>query len=69
MNYLDDDPIGKHNKIHLQTSYESYEVCRLMVTNGSSYDSDLLTKDTDDIRGLLIVCDHTKQRKTEMTNQ
>ena len=32
----------------------SYEVCRLMVTNETSYDSVVLLKDTEVIRGLPI---------------
>ena len=35
---------------------ESYEVCGLMVTNETSYDSVVLTKDSRVIRGLQIDC-------------
>ena len=43
-------------------------MCRLMVTNETSYDSGVLTKDTGVIRDFLIVGDQGKLRKTELTN-
>ena len=48
--YLDGDPIGIPRIIHRQTSY--YYVMLRPVTNETSYDSVVLTKDTGVIRSL-----------------
>ena len=47
---------------------ESYEICRLMVTNETSYDAVVLTKDTGVIRGLPIDGEISGRRKDFMIN-
>ena len=52
-------PNGDHRQIRMipkssRRIPESCEVCQLMVTNETSNDSVVLTKDTGIIRGLLI---------------
>ena len=67
------DPIGKsrmtlrqisRDSVVLTKEPESYEICRLTVTNEMSYDSVGLTKDTGVIRSWPIDCiNNEKQRK------
>ena len=65
----DGDPVGKQRMIHRQTSYdhvvltESYEVCRLIVTNETSYDSVVLTKDIGSYEACRLMVTNEKQRK------
>ena len=59
--------------IQRQTSYdhvaltESYEVCRLMVTNETSYDSVVLTKDIGSYEACPMKS-REKNEQTELTN-
>ena len=61
--------------IHRQTSFdsilltESYKVCRLMVTNETSYDSVVLMKDTPESYEVCrLMVTNEKQRKAVMTS-
>ena len=67
---LFDSSANPHDSVVLTKYTESYEVCQLMVTNGTSFDTVILMKDTGVIQGLPIDGDgdHRKHRKTELTS-
>ena len=62
---------GEPHAIHRQILYDSivYEVCRLTVTNETSYEFVVLTKATGVMRGLPIDGDMWKNTEENKTDQ